>query len=258
MSWFMNKQLTIENSIKTEFEFLIHVYNYELKHYTSPSINKKNFYVFLYENKTYSRLIELRYQMLSNGHTNFYGVFKRIISGKTPCFKDNINYIPFTRLISYYKDTHTNNIMLNRFQNNCLEQIKACAQLLKTNNEFLNSHTWFFREQLLKNERELYVFDRDWKPQQWIIKTIQDFNDSFGSRFIVTKNSNNIPPYEITESTLSLTDTLTTKTFTFRYGWKSRDVSVIEIVIKHYDTVTTVEFENPNIKSTIHNLLATL
>lgn len=254
----MGKLLSIENSIKKEFKFLSCQYHYKLKQYTAPSINQNTFYVFEYGNKIYNRLIEIRFQMLSNDNTNFYGVFKRIINGKTPCFKDNFNYLPFKRLISYYKDIHTNNVMLNWYQSNCLEQIKAYAQLIKTNNEFLNSHAWFSREQLLKNERELYVFDRDWKPEQWIINTIQDFHDTFGSRFIVTKNSNNIPPYEITESTLSLTDILTTKTYTFRYGWKSRDVSVIEIVIQHNDTVTTVEFESPNIKNIIHNLLDTI
>ncbi|WP_299008704.1 hypothetical protein [uncultured Tenacibaculum sp.] len=211
-----------------------------------------------YYNKTYDRLIEMRYQVLSNGYTNFYGVFKRISNGKAPHFKDNLNYLPFTRVKSYYKNSLINNISSNRYQKNCNALIKAYAQLLKTNNKFLNSHTWFSREQLLKNEREIYVFNRDWKPQQWIIKTIKDFNDKFETRFIVTKNSNDIPPYEIPESTLSLTDTVTHNILTFRYGWKSRDVSVIEIIIQKEETITTVEFENPNIKSIIHNLLDTI
>ncbi|MDO6516601.1 hypothetical protein [Zobellia uliginosa] len=148
--------------------------------------------------------------------------------------------------------------MLNWYQSNCLEQIKAYAQLIKTNNEFLNSHAWFSREQLLKNERELYVFDRDWKPEKWVLDTINTVKEKFGHRFSVTHNSDDIEPYEIPESSLTLTDTITQTCYTFHYGWESRDTSVLKILIQNGNGTRTKTFKDPNIKNIVDHLLSEL
>lgn len=252
----MNKQLAIENSIKKEFQFLIHQYNYELRQYTAPSIRHRNFSVFEYNNKTYNRLIELRYQILDSGFVNFFAVFKRIPSHGIPNHQDNINHLTFNRLTTYYEKDK--NEILDRYQKDVIAKIEFCARLIKKNNEYLNNHSWFSHERLIKNEKKQYLFDRDWKPEQWILDTINTFKEKFGHRFSVTHNSDDIEPYEIPESSLSLTDTITQTCYTFHYGWESRDTSVLKILIQDGNGTTTKTFKDPNIKTIVDVLLSEL
>jgi len=251
----MTDQSEITDIIRNEFQFLIDSYGYQLKEFTTPSINIGEFDVLVYLNERRNRIIEFRFQILQSGHPNLFAVFKRIVGGKIPNHQDNSNYLSFNRIKSYYKNDKWKYFGFDFKKSEIIERISEFGKLLKENDEFLDSDIWFSYDQLIKNETEIYVFDGDWKPKQWINDTIASFKKEFGSRIQVSLNSDEIEPYENLGDTVEFMDSLIGDKYKLNYGWKSRDTSVIGIEINRNSVIDSYEIEEPNIEKVVQELI---
>ena len=245
----------IKDIIKREFHFLTDSYGYRLKEFSAPSINGGDFSVLEYLNDRCNRIIEIRFQTLQSGYPNLFAVFKKIVSGVIPNHQDNTNYLTFNRIKSYYKNDKWKYFGFDFEKREIIERIGEFGKLLKENDEFLDSDNWFSHDQLIKNEKDIYVFDSDWKPKQWIQDAISRFKNELGSRIQVSLNSDEIEPYENIGDTVEFMDSSSGDKYKLNYGWKSRDTSAIGIAINKNSVIESYEIEDPNIEKIVDELI---
>jgi len=234
--------------IKEAFGYL-QALGFSLNYYESNGLlNDRKLFIFNFDNDHLRKRVEIVYCET----TVFSSLYGYLINYEhsLPGISNYNKYIPFSRLKCFFREGGEVKFF-GAEQNHFDYQIKEFALILKKFESCLRTKEWIDYDQLVLNEKAIYVLTREHGQEGWI-KEIKE-NELIKNKFTVNYDSSIEPPHEAHGLRLRSPNG---DLYHLSHGYISREDTsfLIEIIIKNMP-VEQLELINVSCEALVKALL---